>query len=439
VIPGGVNSPVRSFAAVGGEPPFIAEGKGSHITDADGNEYIDYVGSWGPLILGHNQPEILHAVVTAAAKGLGVGTATAGEVELAERIVRLVPSAEKVRLTCSGTEAVMSAVRLARAYTGREKILKFEGCYHGHSDAMLVSAGSGVLGKDVITGKDLSKPVRGAGVTEGTAKDTILASFNDLSSVERAFELYGREIAAVITELVPANMGVILPQEDFLRRLAEICRDHGALFIADEVITGFRLGLGGAAGLFGLSPDLLTFGKIIGGGLPVGAFGGKREIMDLLAPDGDVYQAGTLSGNPVAVAAGNAQLRVLEEHPEVYLQIEARAKRLAGGLQEILAAEQYPASVNQVGSLFTLFFAKGPVQNYTEARSADLSAFAQWFHGMLSRGIYLAPSQFEAGFLSYAHSDEDIARTLTSAETVLRESKKTGEVQNGGESKCIKH
>jgi glutamate-1-semialdehyde 2,1-aminomutase len=415
VIPGGVNSPVRSFAAVGGEPPFIAEGKGSHITDADGNEYIDYVGSWGPLILGHNRPEILSAVVTAAAKGLGFGAMAAGEVELAERIVRLVPAAEKVRLTCSGTEAVMSAVRLARAYTGRNKILKFEGCYHGHSDAMLVSAGSGALGKNVT------------GIPEGTAKDTVIASFNDLGSVERAFARYGGDIAAVITEPAPANMGVILPEEGFLSGLAEICRSHGALFIADEVITGFRLGLGGATERFGLSPDLLTFGKIIGGGLPVGAFGGRRDIMDLVAPLGGVYQAGTLSGNPVAVAAGNAQLKYLEAHPEVYTRIAELTQRLAQGLEEIVLAAKYPATVNHIGSLFTLFFAKPPVQNYRDAGKADLAAFARWSGEMLRRGIYLAPSQFEAGFLSAAHTEADLAQTLTAAEAVISKLKKEGD------------
>jgi glutamate-1-semialdehyde 2,1-aminomutase len=411
---------------VGTGPPFIESAKGAYLTDADGKEYIDYVCSWGPLILGHNRPEILRAVTVAAEKGLGFGAATRGEVELAERIVRIVPSVEKVRLTCSGTEAVMSAVRLARAYTGREKILKFEGCYHGHSDALLVSAGSGVLGKDAASGRDLFSPRRGAGVTEGAARDTILASFNDIASVERAFARFGTEIAAVITELVPANMGVILPADDFLRRLAEICRDHGALFIADEVITGFRLGLGGAAAWFGLSPDLSAFGKICGGGLPVGAFGGKKEIMDLVAPAGDVYQAGTLSGNPVAVAAGNAQLAYLEEHPEVYSRIEKQTDRLAQGWSEILTGEKYPVTVNHIGSLFTLFFAKPPVQNYEDALRSDLSVFARWSAAMLRQGIYLAPSQFEAGFLSDAHTDGDIARTLNAAEAAIRELGKDG-------------
>lgn len=410
VIPGGVNSPVRAFSAVGGAPRFIRSAKGARIIDEDGISYIDYVGSWGPLLLGHAHSDVLRAVFDAAADGLSFGAATRGEAELAARICSMVPSVQLVRLTSSGTEAVMSAVRLARGYTGRDKIIKFEGCYHGHSDAMLVKAGSGVLTAGVAGS---------AGVTGSTAGDTLVAQFNGLESVTGLFRRNPGQVAAVITELVPANMGVVVPKDGFLQELQTLCNKNGALFIADEVITGFRLGPGGAQEKYGLSPDLTAFGKVIGGGMPVGAFGGRGDIMRRVAPCGDVYQAGTLSGNPVAVAAGNAQLRILKEQPEIYAHVDAMTCRLAAGLRESIEKRGFNACVNNVGSLFTLFFTKGPVLDYMGVKACDTAAFARYFNSMLSGGIYLAPSQFEAGFVSLAHTPKDIDETLMTAAAAL--------------------
>ena len=415
VIPGGVNSPVRAFRSVGGVPRFISSGAGAEITDADGRGYIDYVGSWGPMILGHNHPVIREAVVKAAERGLSFGAATENEVTMAELLCTAYPSVDMVRMVNSGTEAVMSAVRLARGATGRDKILKFEGCYHGHSDAMLVSAGSGLMTSGVSAS---------AGVTAGCAKDTLTAPYNDSAAVEAIFEANRGELAAVILEPVAANMGVVLPGDGFLSRLRALCDDSGALLIFDEVITGFRLGLGGAQERYGVRPDLTTFGKIIGGGLPVGAYGGRRDLMTQVAPTGAVYQAGTLSGNPVAMAAGIAQLTYLREHPEIYARLEAKAEALYGGLRRLAEASGLPLLVTSAGSLGCLFFAKGPINSYSDAKRSDTVRFAAYFSHMLSRGIYLAPSQFEAMFLSSAHTDEHIEATLLAAGEFFE---KTGE------------
>lgn len=407
VIPGGVNSPVRAYQAVGGVPRFISKAEGARITDEDGREYIDFVGSWGPLILGHAREEVVKAVGAAAQNGLSFGAATKAEVEMAELICSMVPSVEMVRLVNSGTEAVMSAIRLARGFTGKPKIIKFEGCYHGHSDSMLVKAGSGLM-----TGSLSSS----AGVPERTANDTLVAQFNDIDSVRELFEHNPSQVAAVVTELVPANMGLVLPKEGFLQQLRQLCTENGTLLIADEVITGFRLGTGGAQGLFGIRPDLTTFGKIIGGGLPVGAFGGRRDVMEQVAPCGGVYQAGTLSGNPLATAAGIAQLTILKEHPEIYSRIGDLAKKVADGLTEQLRKYGVPATVNHIGSLFCLFFTGRSVESYDDTRSCDTKAYADYFHFMLERGIYLAPSQFEIGFISDTHTEEDMESLLKGAE-----------------------
>lgn len=412
VIPGGVNSPVRAYQAVGGTPRFISKAKGARITDEDGREYTDFVGSWGPLILGHAREEVVEAVCTAARSGLSFGAATRAEVEMAELICSMVSSIDMVRLVNSGTEAVMSAVRLARGFTGRPKIIKFEGCYHGHSDSMLVKAGSGLM-----TGSLSSS----AGVPEGTASDTLVAQFNDIESVVRLFEHNPSQIAAVITELVPANMGLVLPKRDFLQKLRRLCTENGALLIADEVITGFRLGAGGAQELFGIRPDLTTFGKIIGGGLPMGAFGGRRDVMSMVAPCGSVYQAGTLSGNPLATAAGIAQLTILKNHPEIYSRIGAMTQTLADGLTEQIHKYEVPATINHIGSLFCLFFTDHCVENYNDTRSCETNAYAAYFNAMLRQGIYLAPSQFEVGFISEAHTEEDIENLLKRAEELFRE------------------
>ena len=407
VIPGGVNSPVRAYQAVGGVPRFISKAKGSRITDEDDVDYIDFVGSWGPLILGHAREEVLDAVRRAAGNGLSFGAATRAEVEMAELIGSMVPSVEMVRLVNSGTEAVMSAVRLARGFTGRPKIVKFEGCYHGHSDSMLVKAGSGLM-TGSLSGS--------AGIPEGTVSDTLVAQFNDIESVASLFERYPGQIAAVITELVPANMGLVLPRKGFLPQLRRLCTENGALLIADEVITGFRLSAGGAQELFGIRPDLTTFGKIIGGGLPVGAFGGRREIMSRVAPCGSVYQAGTLSGNPLATAAGIAQLTILKNHPAIYSHTQALTRALGDGLTRLIREYHVPATVNRIGSLFCLFFSGRPVESYDDTRACDTRAYAAYFNSMLRDGIYLAPSQFEVGFVSDAHTDEDIGHLLKGAE-----------------------
>ena len=402
-IPGGVNSPVRAFGSVGETPRFIASAKGAWLTDADGRRYLDYVGSWGPMILGHNHPAVREAVLEACSQGLSFGAATEREVEMAELICSLVPSVEMVRMVNSGTEAVMSALRAARGYTGREKIVKFAGCYHGHCDAMLVKAGSGVMTAGVPDS---------AGVPKGCTKDTLTVSYNDLKSVEALFETCGRETAAVIVEPVGANMGVVLPEKGFLEGLRSLCSRYGSVLVFDEVITGFRLGLSGAQGYFGVEADLTTFGKIIGGGMPVGAYGGKREIMETVAPLGPVYQAGTLSGNPVAMAAGLAELRTLRDTPGFYEELHRKSQMLFEGMREILKKAGSPFQINAAGSLGCLFFTDQEVRDYASAKTSDSSAYAQYFSHMLNRGIYLAPSQFEAMFVSAALTEEEIGKTL---------------------------
>ena len=411
VIPGGVNSPVRAFRSVGGTPLFIAKAKGATITDADGNSFIDYVSSWGPMILGHSHPKVVSAIRRSAVKGTSYGAPTAGEVELARLIRKAFPSIEKVRLVSSGTEAAMSAVRLARGYTGRDKIVKFEGCYHGHADSMLVKAGSGAL-----TFGQPDSP----GVPKDLAKLTLTAAFNDLASVRRLLEKNRGQVAAVLVEPIPGNMGVILPAPGFLDGLRKLTRKAGALLVFDEVISGFRVAFGGAQELYGTLPDLTILGKIIGGGLPVGAFGGRREVMDALSPVGPVYQAGTLSGNPLAVAAGIAALTVLAKKG-TYRTLAEKADYLGEGMQGVFAKAKVPTWTNRVGSMWTTFFQKGPVVDYRSAKQSDTAAYARYFHGMLSRGVYLAPSQFEAGFVSLAHTRRELHRTISAARQTLLE------------------
>ena len=410
-IPGGVNSPVRSFKAVGGTPLFMQRGRGSHIWDADGNEYIDYVGSWGPLILGHAHSEVMEALRNAFEKGLSFGAPTEGEVELARMIVEAFPSMDMVRLVSSGTEATMSAIRAARAFTGRDKIVKFAGCYHGHNDGLLVEAGSG--------GATYSIP-NSAGVPESYARETLVATYNDISSVERVFEAHPSEVAAVIVEPVAANMGVVPPGEGFLEGLRHLTRSHGALLIFDEVITGFRLAYGGAQTLYNIAPDLTCLGKIIGGGMPVGAYGGRKEVMEVVAPLGAMYQAGTLSGNPLAVTAGITTLKALAR-PGVYDGLEAMASKLSQGLTSAAQAAEIPLTVNRVGSVMTPFFNPGPVESWDGVATSDRERYGLFFHQMLEHGVYLAPSPFEAAFVSTAHSQEDVDRTLEAAESSIKE------------------
>ena len=405
VMPGGVNSPVRAYGSVGQTPRFIVRADGAKIYDADGNCYTDYVGSWGPMILGHNHPVVLKAVQKAAENGLSFGAATENEVKMAELVCEMVPSVEMVRMVNSGTEAVMSAVRAARGYTGRDKIIKFSGCYHGHSDAMLVRAGSGAMTAGVPDS---------AGVPAGCAGDTLTAEYNDLKSVERLFAENRGKIAALIVEPVAANMGVVEPKPGFLPGLRRLCDENGSVLIFDEVITGFRLAPGGAQEYYGVRADLTTFGKIIGAGMPVGAYGGRREIMSLVAPSGPVYQAGTLSGNPVAMAAGLAQLNLLRTHPEIYQKLDELGNRLRAGLKKALPH----CTVNGVGSLSCVFFTEHPVTDYATARASDTDAFRRYFAHMLENGVYLAPSQFEAMFLSYAHTEGDIDRLIGLAEAL---------------------
>ena len=407
-MPGGVNSPVRAFKAVDGNPLFIDRAEGSRICDADGNEYIDYVSSWGPLILGHNNAAIREAVTSAAQKGMSFGAPAEAEVKLAEKIISFAPGVEMVRMVNSGTEAVMSALRLARAYTGRRKIIKFEGCYHGHADCMLVKAGSGALTAGVPDS---------SGVSENTAGETLVASYNNLVDVEKL--LKKNDVACVIVEPVAANMGVVLPKDGFLSGLKELCGVYGALLIFDEVITGFRLCKGGAQEYYGVRADLVTYGKIIGGGMPVGAYGGRKEIMELVAPCGPVYQAGTLSGNPVAMAAGLVQLEALDNN-DVYNHINNMGERLASGLSAIARNSGITARVNHIGSLVSLFFGIECADDYKSVKKADTQQYARYFHGMLNENIYLAPSQFEAMFVSYAHAENDIDETLGKAERVLQ-------------------
>ena len=403
VIPGGVNSPVRAYGAIGIAPRFIDRADGCHIYDVDGKEYVDYIDSWGPMILGHNFPEVKESVLKACEKGLSFGCATAIEVEMAEFICDHIPHVDMVRMVNSGTEAVMSAVRVARGFTGKNKVIKFAGCYHGHSDAMLVSAGSGVMTSGVPDS---------AGVPKGCTEDTMTAVYNDLDSVRALMEQADGQTAAVIVEAVGANMGVVPPKKGFLEGLRKLCDEYGALLIFDEVITGFRLAFGGAAEYFGVTPDLVTYGKIIGAGMPVGAYGGRREIMELVSPVGKVYQAGTLSGNPIAMAAGLTQLKYLYEHQEIYKDLEKKGKRLYGGMEKILAEKNLPYHINYVSSLGSLFFTEQEVVDYTSAKSSDTKAFSEYFKGMLAQGIHMAPSQFEAMFLSVAHTDEIIDQTL---------------------------
>lgn len=398
-IPGGVNSPVRAFGSVGRTPRFIQSAKGDRITDVDGNEMIDYVCSWGPGILGHAHPLVLEAVKDACDQGLSFGAPTTREVELAELIAELVPSMEVSRLVNSGTEAVMSAIRAARGYTGRDKIIKFKGCYHGHSDGLLVKAGSAALTTSVPDS---------AGVPADYTRHTLVALYNDSLSVQKLFEEYPDEIAAVIVEPVAANMGVVLPQEGFLQFLRDITVKYGALLIFDEVITGFRLSLGGAQQYYGIQPDLTTLGKIVGGGMPIGAYGGRRDIMACISPDGPVYQAGTLSGNPIATAAGLKTLQLLKEYPEIYGELEKKTHTLAESVRQ---AAKGRVTVNQIGSLMSVFFTEEPVVDYESAVHSDTERYADYFGYLLDHGIYVAPAQFEAMFVSAAHTREDIQRT----------------------------
>ena len=410
VMPGGVNSPVRACRAVGTYPRFLSEGNGSHVIDVDGNEYIDLICSWGPLILGHCHQAVEQAVLEAVRHGLSFGAPTEIEVKMAELVTKMTGT-EMVRMVNSGTEAVMSALRLARGATGRSKIIKFAGCYHGHSDSMLVKAGSGAL-----TGGAPDS----AGVPAEMAADTLTAKYNDAASVRSLLEANPGQVAAVIVEPVAANMGVVPPQPGFLEALRGLCDAYGALLIFDEVITGFRLSAGGAQRHYGVHADLVTYGKIIGGGMPVGAYAGSRKLMEQVSPLGAVYQAGTLSGNPVAMAAGLAQLEILENNPDVYTALERKGKRLQEGLQEIFRKAKVPAQVNRAGSILTVFFSKTPVTGYDQARACDLERFAKWYRGLLEHGIYAAPSQFEAMFLSAAHQEEDIDAILVAAEEVAK-------------------
>ncbi len=409
IIPGGVNSPARSWGAVGGDPLFLARASGSKVWDVDGNEYIDYVCSWGPLILGHANKQVIDAITRAAADGTSFGAPTQRENEIARLVVDAYDSIDMVRFVNSGTEATMSALRLARAFTGRPKIVKFEGGYHGHSDALLVAAGSGALAHGIPDS---------AGVTESFAQDTLLGKFNDIASVEAHFSAYPNDIACVIVEPVAGNMGVVPPQDGFLRGLRELTANHGALLIFDEVITGFRVEYGGAQQRYGIRPDITCLGKIIGGGMPVGAYGGSDEIMRTVAPLGAMYQAGTLSGNPVAMAAGIATLKQLQE-PGVYNTLGAKAASLAAGLQEVFAEAEIPLRINRIGSMMTLFFNPGEVTGWDSVSASDREGFTRFFHRMLDQGIYLPPSPFEAMFVSLAHTDADIQATLNAARRAL--------------------
>ena len=409
LIPGGVNSPVRAFRSVGGTPCFIKRGLGPHVWDEDDKRYVDYVGSWGPMIAGHAHPEVLRAVADAAALGLSFGAPTARELEMAELLIRLVPSMEEVRLVSSGTEATMSAIRLARGYTGRSRIVKFEGCYHGHADSLLVKAGSGAL----TFGQPSS-----AGVPPEVAAHTLTLSYNDSAGVEDLFSKIGGEIAAIIVEPVAGNMNLIAPLPGFLETLRAQCTKHGAVLIFDEVMTGFRVGLQSAQGLYQIDPDLTTLGKIIGGGMPVGAFGGKRAIMEKLAPNGPVYQAGTLSGNPVAVAAGMATLKLVQK-PGFYEQLTQRSRDFVAGLSAAAKKEGVTFSAQSIGGMFGLYFSATPPTSYAEVMQCDKAAFNRFFHAMLDEGVYLAPSAYEAGFVSAAHSEGEIQFTLDAAARVF--------------------
>ena len=405
VIPGGVNSPVRAFRAVGGTPRFFARGSGARVWDADGKAYIDYVGSWGPLILGHAHPTVVQAVQQAAAQGLSFGAPTAGEVELAEMLCLRVPGLEQVRLVSSGTEATMSAIRLARGYTGRSKIVKFEGCYHGHADALLVKAGSGAL--------TLGNP-SSAGVPDATAAHTLVLEYNNVGALEAAFQRDGAAIAGVIVEPVAGNMNLVAPHREFLDALRALCTRHGALLIFDEVMTGFRVGPQGAQGLYGITADVVTLGKVVGGGMPLGAFGGRRDVMACIAPLGPVYQAGTLSGNPVAVAAGLATLKLIAA-PGFFDRLAAATRAVTAGLAAAAHEHGVAFSAQSVGGMFGIYFRASPPQSYAEVMQCDVAAFKRFFHAMLAAGIYFAPSAFEAGFVSAAHGAAEIEQTLAAA------------------------
>src|SRR5690606_14999782 len=409
-IPGGVNSPVRAFKAVGGDPLFIKSAKGAYMYDEDDNRFIDMINSWGPMILGHAHEAVEEAVRQAISRSLSFGAPTAQEVAMAELITELIPSIEKVRMVNSGTEATMSAIRLARGFTGRDKIIKFEGCYHGHGDSFLIAAGSGA-----VTMGEPDSP----GVTQGTAQDTLTAPFNDLEAVQRLVENNLRNIAAIIIEPVAGNMGCVLPQKDFLEGLRILCDKNGIVLIFDEVMTGFRLSLGGAQEVLKVKPDLTTLGKIIGGGMPVGAYGGKQEIMDYVSPVGPVYQAGTLSGNPIAMAAGHAMLSYLKENPATYSQLDSISNKIVQGIRENLKKLNLDYTINHFGSMFSLFFTNSEVNNFEEAKRSDTALFGRYFRAMLEEGVYLAPSQFETLFVSTALSDEDIEHILKANYTSL--------------------
>ena len=412
VLPGGVNSPVRAFNAVGGHPIFIKEAQGAYLTDEDNRKYIDYIASWGPLILGHAYAPVIEAVTECAKKGTSFGIPTEVEVQIAELAVAMVPNIDKIRFVNSGTEACMSAIRLARGYTGREKIIKFAGCYHGHSDAFLIEAGSG--------GATFGSP-NSPGVTQGTAKDTLLANYNDLASVKTLFEANPQQIACVIIEPVAGNMGCVPPAEGFLEGLRQLCTENGALLIFDEVMTGFRLAKGGAQEVFGIKADIVTFGKVIGGGLPVGAFAANKEIMSHLAPEGPVYQAGTLSGNPLAMSAGLAMLTALNEQPEVFDSLAKKTAYLHEGFDNVLKRAGIPYQINSFGSMFTLFFNENPVTDFTSSAKSDAARFRKYFHGMLREGVYLPPSAFESYFLNDALTYEDLDKTISALNRVIME------------------
>lgn len=411
-IPGGVNSPVRAFKAVGGDPLFIKSAKGAYLIDEDGNRYIELINSWGPMILGHASELVEQAVSEAIGHSLSFGAPTAKEVEIAELIVAMVPSIEKVRMVNSGTEATMSAARLARGYTGRDKVIKFEGCYHGHGDSFLIAAGSGALTMGVPNSP---------GVTQGTAKDTLLAVFNDIQSVERLVAENKENIAAVILEPVAGNMGCILPKEGFLQDLRKLCDHEGIMLIFDEVMTGFRLARGGAQGLYGVTPDLTTLGKIIGGGMPVGAYGGRKEIMDFVSPAGPVYQAGTLSGNPIAMAAGFAMLNYLNTHPEIYENLEKTTGSIVQGMRHNMEKLGLNYTINHVGSMFSIFFTQEPVDDFASATTSDTARFGLYFRKMLEKGVYLAPSQYEALFVSTAITPEIVDHIVQANYEALQE------------------
>lgn len=410
VIPGGVNSPVRAFKSVGGNPVFIKSANGAYLFDVDGNKYIDLIGSWGPMLFGHAHPAIQSALTVAMQDSFSFGAPSLKEIELAEKIISMVPSIEMVRLVNSGTEATMAAIRLARAFTQRDKIIKFEGCYHGHGDSFLIAAGSGVA--------TLGTP-DSPGVTKSTANDTLTATYNDISSVERLFNSNPNQIAAIILEPVVGNMGLVLPEPGFLEQLRTICDAHHALLIFDEVMTGFRLSKAGYQGITNVKPDLTTLGKIIGGGLPVGAYGGRKDIMTMIAPAGPVYQAGTLSGNPLATTAGLAMLHLIEASPEIYKELDQKGKLLQSKLSEVFTKHQVDHFIQQIGSMFTIFFTNKPVKNFSDAKTSNTVNFGKFFHGMLKKGIYLPPSQYESWFLSTAITDEHIEHIVTSADEVL--------------------